>query len=94
MAAIFFANILETCKFHHGENIVEAVIKAIEMDIPGIAEYIDSRFLKDDGLINPVQSPLLNETTLLSPEGEFAYSKTTTPIIINEDKVVKELFNT
>lgn len=64
MAAILFANILETCKFHHGENIVEAAVKAIEMDIPGIAEYFNSRFLKEDGIINPVQSLLKNEKTL------------------------------
>ena len=94
MAAIFFANILGTCKFHHGENIVEAVIRAIEMDIPGIAEYINARFLKEDGIINPVQPPLKNETILFTPDGEFAYSKTTTPIIIDEDKVVKNLFET
>ena len=38
--------------------LTQAVIKAIEEEVPGIANYINSRFLKDQNLIKPVQNDL------------------------------------
>jgi len=36
--------------------LTESVIKAIEEDVPGISQYIESRFLRDEGILMPVQN--------------------------------------
>ena len=86
LAAIFFANIVDTSIFHDGVNIVDAVIKGVETRVPGIADYIANRFVKVEGYIQPVQKPLKHPKTLEMPEGEFVYSLTTTSIIIDKEK--------
>lgn len=86
MAALFFANIVDTSIFHDGANIVDAIIKGIETRVPGIADYIAKRFIKVEDYIQPVQKPLKYPKTLEMPEGEFVYSKTTTPIIIDKER--------
>jgi len=48
MAAIIFANSRNYSFLHSGPVLVEAVIKAIELGVPGISSYIEARFLQTE----------------------------------------------
>jgi hypothetical protein len=59
MAAIIFANSKNYSFLHSGPVLVEAVIRAIKLGVPGISDYIDARLLKSELYIKPMQKGLL-----------------------------------
>ena len=48
MAAIIFANSRNYSFLHSGPVLVDAVIQAIKLGVPGISSYIEARFLQTE----------------------------------------------
>jgi hypothetical protein len=41
-----FSHLKDYSLFHHGPHVDDAIIKAVEEDVPGIADYINARLIR------------------------------------------------
>jgi hypothetical protein len=89
LAGIVFANIKNYSIFHDGPMLTQAVIKAIVDEVPGIANYINSRFLKGQNIIKPVHNKLISKQR--QTDG-FEYANCNYSLWMSEKMIGKQLF--
>lgn len=61
LASVFLKNIKNYSYLHQGQSIVHTIIKCIELEVPGIADFLESRYKKIKTMPSQIQNDLQEE---------------------------------
>ena len=74
MAQVIFTEIKDYSFMHGGDSIVESVINAVRIDLPGIGDYLDGRLKTDSFLRQSSQRPIKEKKLRKTPGSMPAYA--------------------
>jgi len=74
MATVIFKEISEYSFMHGGDAVVDSVIGAIEVDLPGIGEYLDNRMKPGLYFRSNAQNPIKGEREIKGEEATGTYA--------------------
>ena len=99
MAGILFACTKDYKFLHSAHLISDAIIKAIEHEVPGIGEYIEGRLKSPSHLPNLNQKPILKKVQYkflsLNEDGQRkfqAYGVSTMKVFSGKNEIQKTMF--
>lgn len=74
MAQVIFEEIKDYSFMHGGDGIVDSVINAVKIDLPGIGEYLDGRLKKGNYFNSNSQRPIKDDEKIegMGDTGEYA----------------------
>ena len=61
MAQVIFAEIKDYSFMHGGDGIIESIINAVKIDLPGIGDYLDGRLKTENFFRQTSQRPIKDD---------------------------------
>ena len=92
MANIIFEKISEYSFMHSSSQVTEALIKAVEICLPSIGGYMESRLKSVDHCFHSKTQKKINKKVMKKCPGMGRYGFIRTPIWAPEDEIKSQMF--